>query len=128
MRHQPVGYEEGEYIVMRCPRDLIVSTPQSVWAEDRAKLECFAYTLGRRIAPAQARNLTQVWLSRSERLVQEAALEQRDKAIFRESQAHRSYAAIGREHGITDQRVHQIVHRERRRAAHFLMAIAGGET
>lgn len=59
------------------------------------------------------------WLIRFERLAQEAALEHRDEAIFRESQAERSYTAIAHEHGISYERVRQIVSRERRLAAQF---------
>jgi hypothetical protein len=119
VRRRPVGREVGEYIVTRCPRDLVVSTPRSVWAEDRAGAESFGYTLGRRITPAETRRRMRGWLIRSGRLTREAALDERDKAIFRESQAKRSYAAIAHEHGVSGQRVSQIVHRERGLAAQF---------
>jgi transposase-like protein len=66
-------------------------------------------------------------LIRSERWTQEAALDERNEAIFRDSRADlkRSYAAIAREHGISDQRVRQIVHRERGLAAQFRSGTRG---
>jgi hypothetical protein len=119
VRRRPVGREVGEYIVMRCPRDLVVSAPRSVWAEDRAGAESFGYTLGRRITPSETRRRMRGWLIRSERWARESTLDVRDEAIFRESQAKRSYATIAHEHGISDERVRQIVHRERVLAAQF---------
>ncbi len=59
------------------------------------------------------------WLIRSERLAREAALDERDEAILRESRDQRSYTAIAREHGISGQRVRQIVLRKRSLAAQF---------
>jgi hypothetical protein len=118
-RRRPVGREDGEYIVARCPRDVLVSTPQSLWEEDRANLESFAFTLGRRITSTETRSRTRRLARLPARVAREAALDERDRAILRESEAKRTYKAIGQEHGISDQRVRQIVDRERKLAARF---------
>ena len=118
-RRRAVGREAGEYIVGRCPRDVVVSTPRSLWEEDRAKVESFAFTLGRRITPAETRDRTRRLAKLCGRVAREVALDQRDRAILRESEAGRAYAAIGQEHGISGQRVRQIVGRERKLAARF---------
>ncbi|HEY5045199.1 MAG TPA: sigma factor-like helix-turn-helix DNA-binding protein [Solirubrobacteraceae bacterium] len=118
-RRRPVGREDGEYIVARCPRDVLVSTPQSLWEEDRANVESFGFTLGRRVTPAETRNRTRRLAKLPGRVAREAALDERDRAIVRESEAERTYEAIGQEHGISDQRVRQIVDRERKLAARF---------
>jgi hypothetical protein len=116
-RRRPVGREAGEYVVVRCPRDVVVSTPQSLWEEDRAKVESFRFTLGRWVTPAETRDRMRRLAKLPGRVAREAALDERDRRILRESEAKRTYKAIGREHGISDQRVRQIVDRERKLAA-----------
>jgi DNA-binding CsgD family transcriptional regulator len=116
-RRRPVGREDGEYLVVRCPRDVVVSTPQSLWEEDRAKVESFRRTLGRWIAPAETRSRTRRMAKLPERVAREVALDQRDRTILRESEAGRTYEVIGREHGISCHRVRQIVDRERKLAS-----------
>jgi hypothetical protein len=120
LRRRPVGREDGENVVVRCPRDVFVSTPRSLWEEDRANVESFAFTLGRRITPAETRGRMRRLAKLPGRVAREAALDERDRAILGESEARgRTYKAIGREHGISDQRVRQIVDRERKLAARF---------
>jgi hypothetical protein len=96
-RRRPVGREDGEYIVARCPRDVLVSTPRSLWEEDRANVESVAFTLGRRITPAETRDRTRRLAKLPGRVAREAALDERDRAIVRESEAERTYEAIGQE-------------------------------
>jgi DNA-binding CsgD family transcriptional regulator len=116
-RRRPVGREDGEYLVARCPRDVLVSTPRSLWEEDRANVEAFRFTLGGRVTPAEARDRMRRLAKLPGRVAREAALDERDRTILRESEAKRTYKAIGREHGISHQRVRQIVDRERKLAA-----------
>ena len=118
-RRRPVGREDGEYVVARCPRDVLVSTPQSLWEEDTAHVESLWRTLGRRVTPAETRSRMRRLAELPGRVAREAALDERDRAIFRESEAGRTYGAIGREHGISGQRVRQIVDRERKLVARF---------
>lgn len=117
LHEQPVGCEDGEALIMRCPCAIMVSTPQSLWEEDSCA-DSLAHTRGRQITPAEQRR--QTWIDsidpvrRATRAATRAAIvENRRRTILRERDEKRTYAAIGREHGITRERVRKIILRAR---------------
>jgi len=118
-RQRVIGREDGDFLVVRCPRDSDVSTPESLWQED-PHAESLAYTLGTRVTPAEIRRRTRAFsIAPAERVVRAAALNDRERMILRESEGKRSYAAIGRKHGISRERARQIVKRAEKVAAYL---------
>jgi hypothetical protein len=122
LRDQPVGCEAGQALIMRCPRVLMVSTPQSLWEQDPCadSLPC---TLGRTITAADERRQIQIEsvdpVMRAMRAAMRAErAERRRRTLLRERDEKRTYAAIGREHGVTRERARQIVLRAREALEH----------
>jgi DNA-binding CsgD family transcriptional regulator len=116
---EAVGREDGEFLLERCPRENDVSTPESLWKED-AHAESLAYTLGKRLTPLEVRRRTLAdSIALAKRSVREATLDDRQWAILRESEAGRSYEEIGRNRGISRQRVGALVLRARKVAAYL---------
>jgi hypothetical protein len=117
---------------MRCPRLFIVSTPQSLWEQD-PRADSLAYTLGRPITPADQRRQTRIEsvdpVMRAMRsAMRTERVEKRRRTILRERDQKRTYAAIGREHGITRERVRQIILRAREVLEHADTASAQRQT
>jgi DNA-binding CsgD family transcriptional regulator len=113
-----VGREDGEFLLERCPRESDVSTPESLWKEDPLA-ESLPYTLGKRVMPLEVRGRTLAdSIAPAKRSVREATLDDRQWAILRESEAGRSYEEIGRNRGISRQRVGALVLRGRKVAAY----------
>jgi DNA-binding CsgD family transcriptional regulator len=114
-----IGREDGDFLIVRCPRDSDVSTPESLWQED-PHAESLAYTLGTRVTPAAIRRRTRACsIAPVERTIRAATLNDRERAILRESEAERSYAEIGREHDLSRERVRQIVKRAQKIAVYL---------
>jgi DNA-directed RNA polymerase sigma subunit (sigma70/sigma32) len=104
-----IGREDGEFLVARCPCGSDVSTPQSFW-EDDPHTNSFAYTRGQRLTPTDIRRRTLNGpIAFALRATRRARLGNRDLTILQERDAGRTYAAIGRKHGITHERVRQLL-------------------
>jgi DNA-binding CsgD family transcriptional regulator len=117
-RTQAVGCDDGKFLIARCPRDWDVSTPQSLWKES-PYAESLAYTLGRWLPPADTHRRTLIhFIAPTKRAMRAIALSDREWTMLREYKAERNYAAIGRKHGLTRERVRQILMRAQKVAAY----------
>lgn len=115
-KQRAIGCDDGEFLIERCPCDHAVSTPESLWGED-SYAESLAYTLGRRITPIYTRRHTQrSSIAPARRAALATIPSGRHWRILQEREGKRTLATIGHEHGITRERVRQIVLRARREA------------
>jgi hypothetical protein len=72
-------------------------------------VDSLAYTLGCQMTPDAQRKRTRI--NAATRAMRSAMVESRRRTILGEREENRTYAAIGREHGITRERVRQMADR-----------------